>query len=268
MSTKTNTTKTNTTTTAVAPVVAIPAGTPRVNWSVKGRGKSATYCAGLPAGTGKAGQAVALVAASGAVTFANLTEVRETADGIARWDFERDTVRNTPAVKAANRAAKALGNAAYWQSDQGLATAQRIADRNEARQAHHEQEAPAEVAPAVAAVVEHHEAPAVDIAAMVAAMLAAGMDGATIGTAVAAASVHHEVPAVAQAPAVATRRTPAPRLPVAKKAAPAVKALGTCEVCGKAPAVTMNGAHTACGKCATLDTDTADIRSKRTAARK
>ena len=255
MTTKSNTT--NKTTTTVTPVVEIPAGTPRVAWSVKGRGKSATYCAGLPAGTGNPGQAVAMVAASGAVTFANLTELRETTDGVSRWDFTRDDLRMTPAVKAANRAAKALGNAAYWQSDAGLATAQRIAERNAKRSTHEAPEAPA--AETHEAPAEAPEAPAVDIGAMVAAMIAAGMDGAAIGAAVAAAT---------SAPTVAAPKAPrakAPRLPVAKPAAPAVS--GTCEVCGKKPATTVNGAHTACGTCASLDTDTAAIRAKRTAAR-
>lgn len=278
MTTKSNTT--NKTTTTVTPVVEIPAGTPRVAWSVKGRGKSATYCAGLPAGTGNPGQAVAMVAASGAVTFGNLTELRETVDGVSRWDFTRDDLRMTPAVKAANRAAKALGNAAYWQSDAGLATAQRIAERNARRSTHvapaiteaehaatteAEAEAAAYAAVADAPWMNALAAPAVDIAAMVAAMIAAGMDGAAIGAAVAAAT---SAPTMAHIPTVAAPKAPrakAPRLPVAKPAGPAVS--GTCEVCGKAPATTVNGAHTACGKCASLDTDTAAIRAKRTAAR-
>ena len=123
------------------PTVKIPAGTPRVPWSVKGRGKSATYCAGLPAGSGQTGQRVALVAQSGAVTFATLTTVRETVDNVTRWDFERDTERMTAEVRRANRAAKATHTAEYWSSDAGLVTAQRIAQRQAQRTAQPEQAA-------------------------------------------------------------------------------------------------------------------------------
>lgn len=166
----------NTSTSEPTPAVTIPRGTPRFSWSVKGRGKSATYCAGLPAGSGRKGQRVALVAKSGAVTFATLTEVRETADGVSRWDFDRDQERMTPEVKRANRAAKSAASAAYWQSDAGLKTAERIDARMNAKSEQSESEdAGSEPEP------EPEQSEPADVDAIVAAAVAAALAAHGIG---------------------------------------------------------------------------------------
>ena len=251
---------TTTTTTTTSTSVPVPAGTPKLPWSVKGRGKSATYCAALPAGKGTPGQRVALVAQSGAVTFAVLTTVRETVDNVTRWDFDRDTERMTADVKAANRAAKAAGTAAYWSSPAGLQTAERIAARQAAKAAG----TPAPAADLVPETVPETvaPAPAADmIAATVAALVAAGASPEIIAATVAALETSTPAPA-ASAPA------PAPRQAAPRQAAPAADLVPEkCDACnrdrkGVAP---HQGAPDllVCPRCAPLDADTARIRAAR-----
>lgn len=116
--------------------VDIPTGMPAHAWYVKGRGKTATYGASIPNGIGKRGELVALVAKSGAVTFGHLGEIigpDDKREGHTAWTFERDRSLMTADVQRANRAAKSQASAAYWSSDAGKATADRIAARQERR---------------------------------------------------------------------------------------------------------------------------------------
>jgi hypothetical protein len=266
--TATHTAKAGTMNTAHSPqpTVKIPAGTPRVPWSVKGRGKSATYCAGLPAGSGQTGQRVALVAQSGAVTFAVLTTIRETADNVTRWDFDRDAERMTADVRRSNRAAKATHTAEYWQSDAGLVTAQRIAQRQAQRTAQ-----PTDVAP-VSQPTAAADGPrltdgtstASEFAAVITAMLANGASADDVARFV---QLMNPTPVQPTAPAVASQPTATqPTAPNMVMMSPSPD-LETCDACNRERRGC--GSHAGapdllvCPRCATLDADTARVRAQR-----
>ena len=252
----------------VEPVVDIPRGTIVLPWSVKGRGKSATYCAAVPAGSKGIGQGTrcALVAKSGAVTFATLTEPRETVEGLTRWDFERDTERMTPEVRRANRAAKSAQSAAYWQSDAGLKTAERIAQRTAAKSETSDAESePATSEPATSepATVETSETS--DAASMAAAMRAAGFSAAEV---LAALQSAQSEPAKSEPAKSAQSKSPRKSKSKSEPAAKSEPAgLSRCDACNRdrRGVAQHSGAPEleTCPRCSTLDADTARMRADR-----
>jgi hypothetical protein len=248
------------------PVVPVPAHLTQLPWSVKGRGKTATYCAALPNGHGAPNMSVALVARSGAVTFVTLTEIREVDNGVARWDFTKDVAAMTPAVRAANRAAKGTSAAAYWQSDAGLKTAERIAERSNTRasesaQAETEQAPPTPQAPTPQAPTPQAPTPqAPDMASTAAAMRSAGFT---------AAEVMEALQSMAPTPQAPTPHTPRVK-PTPRATARAVESsdiLTRCDACNRERkgVGTHRGAPEleTCPRCSSLDTDTARTRAAR-----
>lgn len=259
MASKSNTQQSNT---QPEPAWPVPRGYFVTAWSVKGRGKSATYCAAMPAGTGKPGQSVAMIAKSGAVTLATLSEVREQSEGITRWDFDR--VKLSPEQQAANRAAKSASTASYWQSPAGLETAQRIAERQAAKSAQQsepepEQDTQPEPEPASTA------APEQDMAAMAAAMRSAGFTAAEV-----LAALSQQSPTASPSPSPSpSKPAKSPSKPRASKPEPeqSPAGLALCDACnrerrGVKPHSGAPELET-CPRCSTLDADTARVRAER-----
>lgn len=242
---------------SVEPAWSIPRGYYVTAWSVKGRGKSATYCALMDGQSGAPGQRVALVAKSGAVTLATLTEVRETVDGATRWDFDR--VKLTPEQQAANRAAKSASTAAYWSSDAGLQTAERIAQRTAAKSTEPAKSEPAKSKSPSAQPEPEHSEPEQDMATMAAAMRSAGFTAAEV---LAALSSAKSEPTASPQPAKSPSPSKSP-----SKSEPASDALDVCDACNRErrnvkPHSGAPELHT-CPRCSTLDADTARVRAER-----
>ena len=108
-----------------------------VAWFVTGRGKTGKYYAAVPSGImPREGDAVALVAKTGAITYGTLNAPATDLDakasaripeGVAVWTFTRDNARMTPELRAENAAKKAEARAEFLRSPAGIAQAERIA---------------------------------------------------------------------------------------------------------------------------------------------
>lgn len=98
------------------------------HWARKGKGKAATWHVATEGNSAVPGDRFKATSSAGVITTGVLGEYLGTnAKGLHLFDFVSDP--KTPEQRAADRALKAQHQAAYWASDRGVATAQRISDR-------------------------------------------------------------------------------------------------------------------------------------------
>ena len=148
--------------TTPSPAVKIPKTHDIVRWTVKGRGKSATFY--VKSVDGESGDPVAALNRHGGVTFGTLDKFEGVHDdGSMLFTLRHDDKRNADVdLIIANQLAQASPtDALYWRSDAGRATATKMAARKAKRAAK-----VAKVKPVKSAKVEASESAAVETASV------------------------------------------------------------------------------------------------------
>ena len=237
------------------------------HWSITGRGASKVY-AMLIGGQANPGDRFTAKSQAQVVTTGTLVSIIAKVDNGTRWTFTKDA--KTAEERAHDRALNAQRTAAYWASDKGVATAERIAARAEKKTTEQVTEQVTEQAPTAAPTM----APTMDLGALIAANITAGMDPVTAAQ-VAMATLAAVAPTTAapttSATTAATTTAPKARTPRASTKTPSAattKARQSCQACGKQDTLTSHRGSPelmVCGTCLTSDTDTVRTRAIRQA---
>lgn len=233
------------------------------HWSITGRGASKVY-AMLIGGQANPGDRFTAKSQAQVVTTGTLVSIIAKVDNGTRWAFTKDA--KTAEERAHDRALNAQRTAAYWASDKGVATAERIAARAAAKQVTEQAEQAPSAAPSAT--------PTMDLGALIAANITAGMDPVTAAQ-VAMATLAAVAPTTAapttSATTAATTTAPKARTPRASTKTPSAattKARQSCQACGKQDTLTSHRGSPelmVCGTCLTSDTDTVRTRAIRQA---
>jgi ribosomal protein L11 len=218
-------------------------------WHIKGRGKKASYFAKLPRMIGNPGDAIKLVSQAGVITTGKLVEVHETTDdGYECWTFARDT--KSPEQMAADRALKLQHNAAYWASDKGAETAQKIRERQE-KAANNGEQATTQQAPVQTTTVQAPGGNVVDTTALAVALKAAGFGPLEVAKAILEATGANQPAAVVEVKVTSGEtldHEPATVTPITSKRGPG-RPKGSTNKPSVRNTATITGTKTGCVSC-------------------